>query len=168
MFCLSSSFTQCCQCLLIVHSWLTFRFSLIGIWMNIYKSMTRQEKPYIVRVMMFNGTFNKIPVISWRWVLLVGETGVPREIHWPVACYWQTVSHHVVSNTPRHKRESNSQLAQIVVNLTTIRPQRPLNNHINTVYCEKKKKNKTNGYQASCKLMKSYPVNIIHSIVSAI
>ena len=27
--------------------------------------------------MMFNATFNNISVISWRSVLLVGETGVP-------------------------------------------------------------------------------------------
>jgi hypothetical protein len=34
-----------------------------------------------VRVMVFNSTFNNIPVISWRSVLLGGETGVPRENH---------------------------------------------------------------------------------------
>jgi hypothetical protein len=32
-----------------------------------------------VRVMVFNGTFNNISIISWRSVLLVEETGVPRE-----------------------------------------------------------------------------------------
>jgi hypothetical protein len=32
-----------------------------------------------VRVMVFNTTFNNIPVISWRSVLLTEETGVPRE-----------------------------------------------------------------------------------------
>jgi hypothetical protein len=34
-----------------------------------------------VRVMVFNATFNNISVISWRAVLLVEETGVPRENH---------------------------------------------------------------------------------------
>ena len=34
-----------------------------------------------VKVMMFNATFNNIPVISWRSVLLVKETGVPVETH---------------------------------------------------------------------------------------
>jgi hypothetical protein len=34
-----------------------------------------------VRVMEFNATFNNISVISWRSVLLVEETGVPRENH---------------------------------------------------------------------------------------
>ena len=31
--------------------------------------------------MVFNDTFNNISVISWRSVLLVGETGVPGENH---------------------------------------------------------------------------------------
>jgi hypothetical protein len=32
-------------------------------------------------VIMFNATFNNISVISWQSVLLVEETGVPRENH---------------------------------------------------------------------------------------
>jgi hypothetical protein len=32
-----------------------------------------------VRVMVFNATFNNISVLSWLSVLLVEETGVPRE-----------------------------------------------------------------------------------------
>ena len=32
-----------------------------------------------VRVMVFNATFNNISVLSWRSVLLVGETGVSGE-----------------------------------------------------------------------------------------
>ena len=35
-------------------------------------------------------------VISWWSVLLVEETGVPRENHWPVASHWKTLSHNVV------------------------------------------------------------------------
>jgi hypothetical protein len=35
--------------------------------------------------MVFNATFNNISVILWRSVLLVEETGVPRENHRPVA-----------------------------------------------------------------------------------
>ena len=34
-----------------------------------------------VIIMVFNATFNNIPVISWRSVLLVEETEVPRENH---------------------------------------------------------------------------------------
>jgi len=50
-------------------------------------------------IMAFYATFNNISVISWRSVLLVEETGVPRENHWPVASHWQTLSHNVVSST---------------------------------------------------------------------
>jgi hypothetical protein len=43
------------------------------------------------------------------WCLLVEETEIPQENHWPVASHWQTLSNNVVSNTPRHERGSNSQ-----------------------------------------------------------
>jgi len=51
-----------------------------------------------VCLMVFNATFNTISVISWRLVLLVEETGEPRENHRsrPVASHWQTLSHFVV------------------------------------------------------------------------
>ena len=59
--------------------------------------------PLIIRgwdcAMVFNTTFNNISVISWQSVLLVEETGVPEENHWPVASKWQIVSHNVVSST---------------------------------------------------------------------
>ena len=38
-------------------------------------------------VMVVNSTFNNISVISWWSVLLVGETGVPGENHWPAASH---------------------------------------------------------------------------------
>jgi hypothetical protein len=41
--------------------------------------------PNTVRVMVFNGTFNNISVISWRSVLLVEEIVVPQENHRPVS-----------------------------------------------------------------------------------
>ena len=56
------------------------------------------------------GAFNNIPVISWRLVLLVEETGIPRENHRPVASHWQTLSLNVVSSAPRHEHDSSSQL----------------------------------------------------------
>jgi len=60
--------------------------------------------------MVFNATFKNFSAIS-RWsVLLVEETGVPGENHRPVTNHWQTLSHNVVSTTPRHERDSNSQL----------------------------------------------------------
>jgi len=59
--------------------------------------------------MAVSATFN-ISVISWRSVLLMEETGVPGENHRPVPRHRQSLSHNVVSSTPRHERGSNSQL----------------------------------------------------------
>jgi len=64
----------------------------------------------MVRVMVFNATFNNISAISWRSVLLMEETGVHGEKHRPVSSHWQNVSHNVVSNTSRHVWDSSSQL----------------------------------------------------------
>ena len=50
--------------------------------------------------MVFNTTFNNISVISWHPVLLVEETAVPGEIHWPVASHWQTLLHNAVCTLP--------------------------------------------------------------------
>jgi len=62
--------------------------------------------------MVFNATFNNISVISWWSVLLVKETGVPRENHRPTAGHWKTLSHNAVLSTPRHERDLNSQLSR--------------------------------------------------------
>ena len=51
------------------------------------------------RVMVFNGTFNKISVISWRSILLMEETGERRENHRPVTSHCKTLSDNVVSST---------------------------------------------------------------------
>jgi hypothetical protein len=37
--------------------------------------------------MVFNTTFNNISVISWQFVLLVEETGIPGENHIPAASH---------------------------------------------------------------------------------
>ena len=58
--------------------------------------------------MVFNAAFNNISVISWCSVLLVEETGVPWENHWPAAGHLQTLSHKVVLSTLRHEWGSNS------------------------------------------------------------
>jgi hypothetical protein len=42
----------------------------------------------VVRVMVFNATFNNISFISWQSDLLVEESGVPGENHWPVVSHW--------------------------------------------------------------------------------
>jgi hypothetical protein len=61
----------------------------------------------VVWFMVFSVTFNHISVI-WRLsVSLVEDTW---ENHLPVGSRWQTWSHNVVSTTPRHGRDSNSQL----------------------------------------------------------
>ena len=67
----------------------------------------------------FNAAFNNSAVISWRSVLLVEETGVLWENHWPVVNHWQTVLHNAVSSKPRHKRGSKlTTLAMIVTDCT--------------------------------------------------
>ena len=48
--------------------------------------------------MVFNATLNNISVISWRQDLLMEET---EENHQPDVSHWQTLSHNVMSNTPR-------------------------------------------------------------------
>jgi hypothetical protein len=59
--------------------------------------------------MVFNATFNNISVILWQSVLLVEETGVPGENHWPVVSYWLALSHNVMSP----ERDSNSHIVVI-------------------------------------------------------
>jgi hypothetical protein len=51
--------------------------------------------------MVFSVTFNNISFILWRSVLFVEETVVLRENHRPFASHLQTLSHNVVSSTPR-------------------------------------------------------------------
>jgi len=43
-------------------------------------------------------------------LIIDGETVAPVINHRPVASHWQTLSHNVVSSTPCHKRDLNSQL----------------------------------------------------------
>ena len=62
---------------------------------------------------VFNATFNNISVISWQSVLLVEETGVARGNYRPAASHWSALSHYVVSSTPRHEQDSNSQLIYV-------------------------------------------------------
>ena len=63
-----------------------------------------------IRVRVFNATFNPISVISGRSVLLKDQTGRPTENNRPVTSHWQTLSHNIVSSTPRHEQDSNLQL----------------------------------------------------------
>ena len=52
-------------------------------------------------VIGFSATFSNILVIIRLSVLLVEESGVPRENHRPAASPWLTLSHNAVSSTPR-------------------------------------------------------------------
>jgi len=49
--------------------------------------------------MVFTATFNNIPAISGRSILLVEETGVPGENHRHAPSHRQTLSQNVVSST---------------------------------------------------------------------
>ena len=53
-------------------------------------------------VIVFNAAFRNMSVISWRSVLLLDESGIPRENHRPDASEWQNLLHNVLSSTPRH------------------------------------------------------------------
>jgi hypothetical protein len=64
----------------------------------------------MVWFMVFNATFNNVSATSQGSVLLVEETGVPRENHRPVASHGNILSHNVVSSTPRHDQGSKLQL----------------------------------------------------------
>jgi hypothetical protein len=55
--------------------------------------------------MVFNATFNSITILSWQSVLLVKET---RKKHRTATSHSQTLPHNVVSNTPRHVQDLNS------------------------------------------------------------
>ena len=56
--------------------------------------------------MVINATINNISVKAV--IFLVEETGVSDENHRTAISHWRTLSHNVVSSTPRHERDSNS------------------------------------------------------------
>jgi hypothetical protein len=76
-----------------------FIFSKIDYYVSV--SLVPVQSYNRVRVIVLNATFNNISVILWRSVLLMEETGVPWENHWPAASHLQILSHNVVSSTPR-------------------------------------------------------------------
>jgi len=64
----------------------TLTYNLVSTKFEDTQRVNRRRKGR-VRVMVFNTTFNNISVISGRSVLLVEETGVPRENHRPAASH---------------------------------------------------------------------------------
>jgi hypothetical protein len=75
----------------------------------------------LLKVMVFNATFNNFLVISWRSRLLVEKTRVHgenqstrRKPEYPEKTTYHNsltnLSHNIVSSTSRHKQDSNSQL----------------------------------------------------------
>jgi len=58
---------------------------------------------------VLNATFNNILVISWRSVLMIENTRELGENEQPAASNRQTLSHNVVSSTPRYEGDSNAQ-----------------------------------------------------------
>ena len=80
-----------------------------------------------VRVMVFNATINTISFLSWRSVLLVEETGVPRENQRPVANHWLTLSHNVCIEYT--SQWSGCELTTLVVTYTDCTGSCKSNNH---------------------------------------
>jgi hypothetical protein len=68
--------------------------------------------------MVFNATFNNISLYrgcQFYW----WNNGLTGENYWPVASYWQTLSHNVVSRTPRHIHKEKALFAAASVIFVT-------------------------------------------------
>jgi hypothetical protein len=109
------SFGHYIVCPLIYGFWLPLW--CLQIWIDLgdcyhTSSKLRCQKSWAMYVdcLLSNATFNNISVISWRSILLVVETREPGENHRLAESHPQTLSHNVVSSTPRHERDLNSQL----------------------------------------------------------
>jgi hypothetical protein len=79
--------------------------SFIGAYDREIDEWKRNSESWRVKVMVFNTTFHNISAISCWSALLVEESRVPRENHGPAANDWQTLSHNIVSSTPRLSSE---------------------------------------------------------------
>jgi hypothetical protein len=80
----------------------------------IWKFWPKQQG--LVRVMVFNVTFNNISVMSWKSVLLVEEARVHRENHWPVTSHWQTLSYNVVFEYTLLHQSNNFKVYTVILN----------------------------------------------------
>jgi uncharacterized protein YfbU (UPF0304 family) len=61
-------------------------YTFIACWRGKYENLSLRATPE--GFMVFNATFHNISVTSWWSVLLVEETGVPRENCQPVTSHW--------------------------------------------------------------------------------
>ena len=101
-----------------------FLFAFVSLFTTSCDLFSKTDQLYVPLILIglrCPTPFNNISVILWRSILLVEETGGPRENNRPVASHQQTLLHNVVSSTLHHEQGSNSQIAQVVVNPTTIR-----------------------------------------------
>jgi len=76
-----------------------FKSPVLNVWdnkLNVYYIYIQQYFRYIMAVSFIGG-----------------GTGVPGKNHWSAASHWQTLSHNVVSSTPRH--EAGFELTTLVV-----------------------------------------------------
>jgi hypothetical protein len=71
-----------------------------------------------VRGMEFNASTDNISAIWWRSVLLVEETVVPAENHWPVASHWQTITYCCIEYTSPWERLELTTLMEIGTDCT--------------------------------------------------
>ena len=69
----------------------------------------------LVWFMAVIATLNNISIISWRSVLLVETTGVPRENHRSATSHWQTLSHNVVSSIQMYILDTNLYLSRVMI-----------------------------------------------------
>jgi hypothetical protein len=101
--------TICCKCVstnkyCLCYYWLHERYSEHQDCLHskgkdvTHFSLSKRRFKCVFMFMVFNATFNNISVILWQSVLLLEETG---KNYWPVTSHWQTLSHNVVSSTPR-------------------------------------------------------------------
>ena len=66
---------------------------------NFVHEIKGKEKDYSMKCMVFSATFNNISAISWRWYLLMRETGANHLYH------WHTLSDNVFASTPHHESD---------------------------------------------------------------
>ena len=76
---------------------------------DIWRTSSDRKTLYGILLACLAKSFNNISAISWRSVLLVEETRVPRENRPPATSHWHILLHNVVSSTPRHELDSNWQ-----------------------------------------------------------